>query len=96
MDLHKWTSFVYINELPTNGVFACTITDDVLDPDAWPVWILTMKDGIITHQTRVIDGVYGHENMVGWDKRQLAEWVQYEPSIARHPQEFHSIMYLGC
>ena len=95
MKMHEWTSFILINEIPTAGVFACTITDDVLDPEDWPVWILTMKDGIITHQTKISVGVYAVENMIGWNKRQLAEWVQYEPTVATHPQEFHSIMYLG-
>lgn len=95
METNKWQSFVLINELPDNGVFLCTITDDVLDAEDWPIWAVVLKDGHIVNHIDIIGGVYRAEQMLTWTRRQLAEWVQYEPSIARHPQEFHSIMRIA-
>lgn len=93
MELHVWQSYVLINELPNNGVFACTITDSVLDMDAWPIWSITMRDGVVIGQIGLYNGLYGIENMVEWDKKQLAEWVQFQ-SIQPEQQE-NCIMLLG-
>lgn len=95
MELNKWESFVLINELPDNGVFLCTITDDVLDPEDWPIWAVVLKGGHVINHIDISGGVYRIEQMLTWTKRQLAEWVSYEPEVARHPQEFHSIMRIS-
>ena len=91
METGKWTSHVLINELPTDGVLLCTITDNVLDGEDWPIWAIVIKDGVVINHKRIMSGVYAVDTMMFWTKRQIAEWVQYEDSNT-HPQIVNCIM----
>lgn len=94
METGKWISHVLINELPTDGVLLCTITDNVLDGEDWPVWAITLRNGEVVNHTPIVPGVYGVESMMMWTKRQVAEWVQYENSNT-HPQIVNCIMRIA-
>ena len=91
---NEWTFFVGKNEIPENGFFAITITDDVLDPDCWPIHNLIIVTGIVVKQVPIYtSAVYKIPNMEGWTSRQVAEWTQNEPGNS-HPQQGYNIMWI--
>lgn len=94
MEHGEWKFFVKAIDLQ-NGVYAITLTDDVLDPDCWPVHSICIEDGFVRTQTVLYNSsVYDIPDMIGWGNIQVAEWTQYEPGNS-HPQNEHSIMRLS-
>lgn len=94
MKIREWLSFVSKADMPETGIFMASITDDVLDQDAWPLWIIHMTDGVIRYITKITPGVYGIPDMVDWTKDQLVEWIQ-EDNTGSHPCVENVLMLLG-
>ena len=95
-NIGEWATAVLINEVPSSGVFACQPTDDVNDADCWPIWTIVLEDGVVVHQVPLYSsphGGYDFMDMLGWDKRRLAEWTQYER--ANGAEEAHTICRVG-
>lgn len=96
LNRNEWSFYVKAEEIPDNGVFAFSISDDVLDKDCWPAWTAVMVNGVIESWVQMYDGqgVYGIPDMTGWDKKKVAAWTQYEP-CNNHPQISHDMVWLA-
>lgn len=94
MKLREWVNYVAKADMPYNGIFMASITDDVLDQEAWPLWVIHVVGGIIKYIIKITPGVYGIPDMVGWSRDQLIEWIQ-EDSTGSHPCVDNVLMYLG-
>lgn len=92
---NEWSFFVKTEELPVSGFFAITITDDVLDPDCWPIANIVITGGkVSTYMPLFNSAVYDLPDMTGWTAAQVAEWTQIEPGN-QHPQVGHEIMWIA-
>jgi len=91
---NEWT--FWADHMPANGVFAISISDDVLDKDCWPVWCIVMCGGVVEHQHDMYTSdVHDRPNMEGWTKQQVLEFCQYEPGDS-HPQISHDIIWMAA
>lgn len=92
---NEWSFWVKAEEIPDNGVFAFSVSDDVLDKDCWPVWTAVMVNCIVeSWMPMYTSDVYDIPDMTGWTKEKVAEWAQYEPGNS-HPQISHDMCWLA-
>jgi len=69
-----------------------TITDNVLDRNDWPIArLLFNARGGVTDQFLVKGGVYQLPNMVGWNLKDIHEWLMYDPT-GNHPEMYNEVV----
>ncbi len=93
---NEWTFWIEESDLSDDGVFALSISDDVLDPDCWPVWCIVMQGGVVVQLHDMFRAeVHDRPDMMDWTKKQIADWVHEENGSAiTHPQVSHSICWM--
>lgn len=90
----KFQSFIHPDRLPTNGIVYTRVTDDVLDPEDWGVWELTLCDNEVVGVKEVKEGAYRMPDFVGMCREDLAVWSCYDAGtdgLSIGPQTFHEI-----
>lgn len=80
LDIHKFQ----------NGELEVSITDNVLDPEDWPVSIITVENGIVVAQRTKKEGCYSMDDMMGWNMFQLEEWHFYD-TTGHHPEQYYEV-----
>ncbi len=80
----------FVDNLKPDCVLTVRISDNVLEPEDWPIDGLTLVDGVVVGQLHLIKGAYRLPNMEGWTTQQLMEWTQYDP-VGSHPEQYYEI-----
>ena len=81
---------VGIAKIPENGNILARISDNVLDDDAWGVYKLSLKNGVVKKQRTINKGVYAIDPFVGMSIEQLSLWSSYDPT-GQHPENYHEL-----
>ena len=88
----EFQSFIDVRSIPTHGVVYARIADNILEPEDWNRYALTINRNIVVGQLALNPGVYAHTNMVGMTTMQLAEWTSWEHAGGPHPEEtYHEL-----
>lgn len=93
---NEWSVYVHNKEMPENGVFILDVNDNMLDPENWPVWTITLVNDAVVSQCNLYNSaqrVYEIPDMMGWNHLKVAEWMQYEPTNNAH-EENRGILWL--
>jgi hypothetical protein len=87
-----WASF--LETVPEDGTYLVRVSDDVLDPEDWPIHAILIKHGVVQEQRLVQNGVYGMEDMTEWSADDVRQWA-CEDNTGSHPCIEHNIVRLS-
>jgi hypothetical protein len=92
---NEWTFYVEDEDMITDGVYALSITDAVLDDDCWPVWCVVVRTGVVLQQHVMFPGeAYEMPEMVGMTVDEVAAWIREAEGMDAQ-QVSHNIMLMA-
>ena len=87
----EYKTYWKVEELPDNGVVFARMADDVMEPEDWNTYKLTIKDGIVIQMTVQVKGCYaGIPKLGAMTKAELVEW-QYDSDPSYSPGYFQEL-----
>ena len=90
----EWKDMLNGEDVPTDGIVAISVQDNILDKENYPVHGLFFRSGIVAEQFRMDEGrdvAYGLPDMLGKSVYDLVNWVnQNEDNDESYfPQTWH-------
>ncbi len=80
----------FVKHIPDTCSIHVRISDNQLEEEDWGVSRLTIIDGVVAGQSRILDGAYWIPDMMGWTTDQLIKWSSYD-ATGRHPEQYNEI-----
>jgi len=82
-----------VDDIPLDGKVRIRVSDDVLEPEDWPVWELVISGGIVVDMREVQPGCYRPPDCGGWTREQLAEWTRVGEDGRQPEQSYHDMEF---
>jgi hypothetical protein len=76
------------------SVLRIRVSDNVLDPEDWPVRKLVIEDGQIVEHTDMTEGIYSFSKdapQTGKSLEYLVAWASVD-NTGKHPEIYHDVM----
>ena len=81
---------VFVRQMCKLKSYLLRVSDNVLDEEDWPIFIVYIDDGKVRYQRQETTGAHPAPYMFGWPVEKIAEWLRHDDT-GEYPEMYHDI-----